>query len=79
MAVEFLFVISGFLIARSWEMPPSLSRYLQKRAAGIVPGFVVASFVGFLIGVPSVHDIGVCFRGINIHNFLLRIFNTTSG
>ena len=41
-AVYGFFIISGFLIARSFEYSQSLMQYLGKRALRIVPGFVVA-------------------------------------
>lgn len=53
-AVYGFFIISGFLIARSFEQSNSLVQYLGKRALRIVPGFVVA----FLISVLFVGPVG---------------------
>lgn len=57
-AVDGFFLLSGFLILRSWLMAPSPFDYLQKRVLRIYPGFLVASvasifFVGLLApGIP---------------------------
>ncbi len=40
LAVNAFFVISGFLIAKSWNYDPSAVRYLKRRIARIVPGFL---------------------------------------
>jgi peptidoglycan/LPS O-acetylase OafA/YrhL len=78
MAVYFFFVISGFLITRSWETTASLLRYLQKRVARIFPGFLIASCAGILIGALSVQDIGTYFLGINLRAFLQRVLTLHS-
>jgi peptidoglycan/LPS O-acetylase OafA/YrhL len=72
LAVYFFFVISGFLITRSFETTRSLPRYLQKRVARIVPGFLVASFAGIFIGALSVHDLSAYFSRID-YRFLARV------
>jgi peptidoglycan/LPS O-acetylase OafA/YrhL len=46
------FIISGFLIARSFENSGSLMQYVGKRALRIVPGFVVAFLISVLIVGP---------------------------
>ena len=38
LAVKIFFVVSGFLIATSWELDPHPVRYLRKRALRIFPG-----------------------------------------
>jgi peptidoglycan/LPS O-acetylase OafA/YrhL len=73
LAVDFFFVISGFLITRSREMTASLFHYLQKRAARILPGFLVASCAGILIGALSVHDVGGYLLGVNPRVFLAKM------
>lgn len=50
-AVPFFFVISGFLVTRSWIGDPNLRDYLQKRALRIYPGFLTASlFCALVVG-----------------------------
>lgn len=48
-AVNGFFVLSGFLIAKSWLNDPSLPRYLMRRVARIVPGFLVCVLVSVLL------------------------------
>jgi peptidoglycan/LPS O-acetylase OafA/YrhL len=46
------FVISGFLITRSWERSPKVLKYLKRRVARIYPGFIVTAIVTALLVVP---------------------------
>ena len=50
-AVPFFFVISGFLVTRSWVTDPHIRDYLQKRVLRIYPGFLIASlFCALVVG-----------------------------
>lgn len=50
-AVNFFFVISGFLIVKSFESSSSLTDYFKKRVLRIYPGFIVAFALSiFLFG-----------------------------
>ena len=50
-AVDGFFVISGFLIARSWRRSKSLWSYISKRAMRIAPAFLAASLLAvFCVG-----------------------------
>ncbi len=51
-AVAGFFLISGCLIAASWERRPHLPTYLAKRCRRIVPGFVGAFLVSVLVVGP---------------------------
>ena len=45
------FAISGFLVARSWDLNPRLSSFAAKRALRLMPGLIVALlFSAFVIG-----------------------------
>jgi peptidoglycan/LPS O-acetylase OafA/YrhL len=50
-AVDFFFIISGFLIYQSWERSPQILDFLKKRFLRIYPGFVVVCLLCvFVIG-----------------------------
>ncbi len=59
LAVDGFFLLSGFLISRSWDQHPRLSTFLRNRLLRIVPGYLVAVVlstvaVGMLApGVPN--------------------------
>jgi peptidoglycan/LPS O-acetylase OafA/YrhL len=52
LAVDGFFLLSGYLIVKSWMNEPRILPYLQKRIVRIYPGFIVASIVGALIVGP---------------------------
>jgi peptidoglycan/LPS O-acetylase OafA/YrhL len=49
LAVDFFFVISGYLITRSWLSSRSTDDYLRKRIRRIYPGYLVCLVVSVLI------------------------------
>jgi peptidoglycan/LPS O-acetylase OafA/YrhL len=49
LAVNFFFILSGFLIYQSWENTDSPLSYFLKRVLRIYPGFVVASLLCVLV------------------------------
>lgn len=52
LAVNGFFIISGFLISHSWSRSSSAASYLKRRAARILPGFVVCVLLCFLLLAP---------------------------
>ncbi|WP_197491212.1 acyltransferase family protein [Planctomyces sp. SH-PL62] len=52
LAVDAFFVLSGFLVARSWETSRGLTDFLKKRAARVYPGFFVAIAFATLVAAP---------------------------
>lgn len=57
-AVPFFFVISGFLVTRSWTSGPKLGDLLQKRILRIYPGFLAASlFCAVVVGPLGATDV----------------------
>ena len=51
MAVDSFFVLSGFLIVKSWQGRPSVIAFLSSRVLRIYPGFVASSLLcAFVIG-----------------------------
>lgn len=53
LAVKIFFVVSGFLIATSWELDPHVGRYLRKRALRIFPGLAFLLALTVLILGPA--------------------------
>jgi peptidoglycan/LPS O-acetylase OafA/YrhL len=51
-AVRGFFLLSGYLITKSWGSDPNLIRFGRRRFARIAPGFVVAFIVSVLIVAP---------------------------
>lgn len=45
LAVDGFFLLSGYLIVKSWIRDPHLGSYLRKRVLRIVPGYIVAAVV----------------------------------
>src|SRR5579859_5243166 len=60
MAVDGFFVLSGFLIARSFVSSPSVGRYLWRRFMRIFPGFWACVLISAFICAPIVflHEYG---------------------
>lgn len=50
-AVDFFFVISGFLVTQSWVRTPSIGLFLRKRVLRIFPAFIgVSLFCALVVG-----------------------------
>lgn len=63
-AVPFFFVISGFLVTRSWRTDPRPFDYLQKRVLRIYPGFLAASlFCALVVGPLGAADLAAYWHG----------------
>ena len=70
-AVDLFFVISGYLIVRSWERSAGLKDYLIRRVRRIVPGFWCAALLCLLVVAPlgfpeplRVHDNNALWKAI---------------
>jgi peptidoglycan/LPS O-acetylase OafA/YrhL len=61
-AVDGFFLLSGFLIVKSWDRNPSLANFLKNRVLRIVPGYLVAAILSTLV-------VGILAPGIS-HFFL---------
>jgi peptidoglycan/LPS O-acetylase OafA/YrhL len=54
-AVDLFFILSGFLIAASYERSSSAASFLRKRAARIYPAFVLLSLLTLVVINPLAH------------------------
>ncbi|MHA6236549.1 acyltransferase family protein [Pseudomonas fluorescens group sp. PF-69] len=51
LGIDIFFVISGYLIVKSWDFNPSVTNYLMKRSLRIFPALIVVTLVSmFLLG-----------------------------
>jgi peptidoglycan/LPS O-acetylase OafA/YrhL len=80
LAVDWFFVLSGFLIAQSWERIHALGPFLAKRARRIYPGFIVAVAICSWVVVPLASPTGDTFTLSHLVDFFLtvpRLLNPT--
>src|ERR1700678_4151390 len=61
MAVAFFFVVSGFLITRSWLNSAATVEYIKKRCLRIFPGYAMVGLVCFAV-IPPLAGAHVGFR-----------------
>ncbi len=74
-AVDFFFVISGFLVTASWRRDPRLGPYLRKRTLRIYPAFLLASaFCAFVVGPLGADNTAAYWRGFHGLKFALYLF-----
>src|SRR4051794_5607980 len=73
LAVDGFFILSGFLIARSWMSSRGLGDYLRRRALRIYPGFLGAIAFSALIAAPRLQDSPAAYwRAFSWRDFVLR-------
>lgn len=71
LAVMGFFVLSGFLIVKSWERKPNLSDFFKKRIERIYPGFAVALFISVLVIAPfAVYSVQGYFADLDYGSLL---------
>jgi peptidoglycan/LPS O-acetylase OafA/YrhL len=73
--VKIFFVISGFLITRSWQSEPDLLRFWSKRALRIMPGLIVICLLTVLVLGPSLTQLslGGYFGNVQALKYLWNI------
>lgn len=49
LAVKIFFVVSGYLVARSWESDPHVGRYLMRRGLRLLPGLAMVLLLTVLV------------------------------
>ncbi|TCN53782.1 acyltransferase [Flavobacterium circumlabens] len=70
-AIKGFFVISGFLVAKSYVNTPSLKEYFVKRAKRILPAYIVVILFSVLIfAFFSSHNFSDYFSDINTYKYL---------
>lgn len=75
-AVDGFFLISGYLIAMSWERSRGLLDYLRKRVLRIYPGFLVAVLFSSLLAGPLLAvDPALYWGQFDPTRFLIDAFN----
>ncbi len=75
-AVNGFFLISGFLIALSWQRSRGLLDYLRRRALRIYPGFLVAvAFCSLAVGPLLTPDLGAYWKQFDVSQFFIHAFN----
>lgn len=72
LAVDGFFVISGYLIAMSWERSKSAGDYLRKRIGRIFPGFIVASAIG-VYALPYFAVQADAWQHVGLGEFLAKV------
>ncbi|MFC7348066.1 acyltransferase family protein [Chryseobacterium zhengzhouense] len=71
-AVFGFFVVSGFLIARSYERSSSLKSYLKKRIKRIVPAYLLVIFLcAILLSLVSAYSFSDYFTNTQVYKYLL--------
>ena len=65
--VDGFFLLSGFLIVRSWLKAPDLLPFLQKRLLRIVPAYAVAVILSVLVVGMFAPATNHFFRGLHAH------------
>lgn len=74
-AVAGFFILSGYLITKSWHEQPDLVKFLEKRVRRIFPAFIVASFVSALVVGPlGAQSSTEYFSNLHPLQFLLGVF-----
>ena len=74
-AVDFFFVISGFLIANSWQHSKTAWDYLKKRILRIYPGYIAAVLsTVFVFGLLGAHGSAAYLHSIPLKKLFLDIF-----
>jgi len=69
-AVDAFFLLSGYLIVKSWDQRPLLLSYVKKRVYRIYPGFIAASLIcAFVVG-PLASNASLYFSHFNLKHFV---------
>jgi peptidoglycan/LPS O-acetylase OafA/YrhL len=79
-AVDFFFILSGFLITHSWLRSSGLRSFLWKRVLRIYPAFIAATLFGFFVVVPLFSGRGQdLLHALSIPRFIQSIATLDGG
>lgn len=71
MGIKGFFIISGFLVTKSYANTPSLKKYFVKRAKRILPAYIMVILASTLIFVIfSTHNFSDYFSDLNTYKYL---------
>jgi peptidoglycan/LPS O-acetylase OafA/YrhL len=73
LAVDGFFLLSGYLIAQSWDSQPHAWPFLKKRLLRIFPGFIVSSIICALIVGPLASDPSAYFGSFQVIPFITTL------
>lgn len=74
LAVDFFFVISGFLVTQSWQRSKGVGDYLKKRVLRIYPGFLAAVLLcGLVVGPLGADSLAAYRHAFHPARFLVNI------
>jgi peptidoglycan/LPS O-acetylase OafA/YrhL len=71
-AVDCFFIISGYLILKSWHRQPTASRYLVNRALRIIPGYAACHLLCLLVVAPLFFH-GDYFKALDLSKALTNL------
>lgn len=78
LAVDGFFLLSGFLIVKSWHLKPEAAPFLFNRILRIYPGYIVASVICvFVIGMFGADNLETYVANINLKWFIKGLINLT--
>ena len=69
LSVHCFFIISGFLIAASWDRRKDVGPFLKKRVLRIYPGFIIANAIGVFLVAPIASDPAIGNAGVSLQQF----------
>lgn len=69
LSVHCFFIISGFLIAASWDRRKTVGQFLRKRMLRIYPGFIAANVIGVFLVAPFAADPTMADVRISLQQF----------
>jgi len=74
-AVNGFFLLSGFLITRSWLLTNNTMQYFQKRVARLYPAFLLASLMSIAVGAFGADNAGAYLSEIKISRFMANVLS----